>query len=257
MTTSRPLRVYVAAAMRGRPEFGFPQIAAAVAEERAAGHEVFSPAERDREAGFDPTGLTGNEDLTALGFDLREALAADLEWITTTADAIRLVPGWERSTGVRAELATGTALGLLAREHVTDEWRPAAEFLARVTGPALPSSGEVRVVSETGGAKGQKLAQVSRIPARVLLELAEHFGKGVAKYPTGPDGIDNWRHGYPYSLSFDAALRHLLTALGGEDVDEETGSKHVVAAAWHCLVLADRMNRPEMARFDDRQDPRA
>lgn len=244
--------------MRFRPAFNFPAFDAGAALLRAEGHEVFSPAEHDRSGGFDPTGMTGHEDLRALGFDLRAALATDLEWITTTADAIYLLDGWETSSGARAELATAAALGLLARAEGTTEWVPAGEYAAKITGgPVLRPSGEVRLVSETGGAKGQKLAQVSRIPTRVLLEVGEHFGKGVAKYPTGEDGLDNWRHGYPFSLSYDAAFRHLLASLGGEDIDEETGSKHVIAAAWHCLVLADRLNHPEMVeRFDDRQDPR-
>lgn len=77
-----------------------------------------------------------------------------------------------------------------------------------------------------------------------------------------PDGThflgkayENYRHGYPWSLSFAAAFRHMSLALSGVDVDEENGSKHVIAAAWHMLTLAHYMNRPDLReKYDDRQD---
>lgn len=118
-------------------------------------------------------------------------------------------------------------------------------------------SGEVRVTAHTGGAKGMKAARFGLIPSDSLWELAEHFGFGSAKYPP-TNGLDNWRNGYPWSLSIDAAFRHLVLMQAGQDVDAETGHKHVIAVAWHMLTLAHQMNRPEMRElFDDRQDPRS
>lgn len=113
---------------------------------------------------------------------------------------------------------------------------------------------EERLVSETGGAKGVKLARFDMIPMDSLIELAEHFGKGSLKYQPDDRGVDNWRKGYPWSLSFGAAFRHLSLAMGGEDIDEETQSKHVIAAAWHMFVIAHQMNRESQQGFDDRQD---
>lgn len=114
-------------------------------------------------------------------------------------------------------------------------------------------SDEEIVTSDTGGSKGRKLARFDMIPTDSLWELAEHYGKGAEKYPA-VNGRDNWRNGYDWSLSFAAAFRHMTKALGGEDVDPGTGSKHVIAAAWHMFGLAHWMNDPEMARFDDRAD---
>jgi Domain of unknown function (DUF5664) len=117
-----------------------------------------------------------------------------------------------------------------------------------------PETQEVRYTSESGGAKGAKPARFDMIPMDSLWELAEQFGKGADKYPA-VNGLDNWRNGYPWHLSFGAAFRHLSAALGGEDIDPETGSKHVIAAAWHMFVIAHWMNHPTIpARFDDRQD---
>lgn len=111
---------------------------------------------------------------------------------------------------------------------------------------------EIRVTSSTGGSKGKKVAQMSLVPVDALWELLEQYGNGAAKYPS-EDGLDNWRHGYEWSLSFDAAFRHLLQALNGEDIDEELNVKHVIATAWHCLTIAHFMNRDDLAEYDDRQ----
>lgn len=109
----------------------------------------------------------------------------------------------------------------------------------------MKNADEVRVTSRTGGEKGSKLCQLDQIPMSTLWELGEHYGKGAEKYSR-----NNFRKGYDWSLSFNACMRHLVQFWGGEDTDEETGSKHVVAAAWHCINLAVMMD--EHQDFDDR-----
>lgn len=111
------MKVYLAGPMRGIPEFNFPAFHACATYLRVLGHEVFSPAERDNEKhGTDISAgnATGDEDLAAKqhGFNLREALGADLAWICAEAEAIALLPGWQASRGVRAEFETANALGL-------------------------------------------------------------------------------------------------------------------------------------------------
>jgi hypothetical protein len=92
---------------------------------------------------------------------------------------------------------------------------------------------EKRVVNaKTGAEKGQKLARFNLIPADALWALAEHFGKGAEKYAPR-----NWELGTDWSLNFDAAQRHMWQWQSGYNVDEETGSSHLIAAAWHMLVL--------------------
>lgn len=106
-------RVYIAGPMRGRPEFGFPAFDAAAAKLRARGWTVFSPAERDRAAGFDERGLTGHEPLHTLeNFDHREAILDDLRWIVMKANAIYMLAGWQTSKGAVAERAVALALDL-------------------------------------------------------------------------------------------------------------------------------------------------
>lgn len=255
-------KLYLAGPMRGLPAFNFPAFHAAAARLRAAGYDVFSPAEHDEEGGFDSSGYDGTEDLSGIGFDLRAALGADLAYVTGKADGIAVLPGWENSKGTKAEVATAEALGLPVwtveewqmLEDGFEEWE--LELLRPVDAEIVPASGEVRVTSATGGAKGVKPARFEFLPTDSLFELAEHYGKGAAKYPSpeGRPGLDNWRAGYPWSQSFGAALRHLFSAMGGQDIDPETGSKEVIAVAWHMLTLAHWMNNPELReQFDDRQ----
>src|SRR6187431_514990 len=92
---------------------------------------------------------------------------------------------------------------------------------------------EVRVKDPiSGGEKGMKEARFSLIPSKWLWELATHYGKGARKYEDR-----NWEKGYKWSLSFDASQRHLNQFLLGERYDAETGSHHLIAAAWHLIAL--------------------
>lgn len=94
----------------------------------------------------------------------------------------------------------------------------------------------------TGAAKGVKLARFDLVPMDALVELAEHYGKGERKYPSDADGTPNWSKGYAWSKSTQAAMRHLAAFIAGEDLDTETGQKHVIAVAWHMFTLAHYMN---------------
>ncbi|MGE5612655.1 MAG: dATP/dGTP diphosphohydrolase domain-containing protein, partial [Bacillota bacterium] len=109
----------------------------------------------------------------------------------------------------------------------------------------VPGTGEVRTVSASGAEKGTKPAQFQSIPPAALLELATHYQRGASKYSD-----HNFRKGFEWSKSYSALLRHLLAFWGGEDIDEETGSKHVIAVAWHALTLATFMD--EHPDYDDR-----
>lgn len=111
------MKVYLAGPMRGIPEFNFPAFHAAAADLRAVGHFVFSPAEKDNERhGVDISkgNAAGCENLATQehGFNLREALGADLAWICAEADAVALLPGWQSSKGANAERAAAITLGL-------------------------------------------------------------------------------------------------------------------------------------------------
>lgn len=119
------MRVYLAGPMRGIPRFNFPAFDYASTKLRAAGFEVFSPAENDRKIipniGENKTG--DEEQLKReTGFSIRDALRDDTHYICVHADAIALLPGWEKSSGATAEHALAKALGhtiiILGRDFV-------------------------------------------------------------------------------------------------------------------------------------------
>jgi hypothetical protein len=108
--------IYVAGPMRGIKDFNFPAFYRAESTLVSLGYEVFNPARRD-ESKYGQGKLkseTGDENEIAAtaGFNLREALGADCQWITEFADAICLLPGWEASKGANAEVALARALNL-------------------------------------------------------------------------------------------------------------------------------------------------
>lgn len=110
------MKIYLAGPMRGIPQFNYPAFHRASSQLRQVGHHVFSPAERDIERdGKDWGSLQKDGDLSAAqaqGFCLRTALGDDLAWICSEAEAVALLPGWEKSKGATAERATAEALGL-------------------------------------------------------------------------------------------------------------------------------------------------
>jgi hypothetical protein len=106
--------------MRGLPYFNFPAFHEAAVRLQFEGHSVFNPAARDADlygSDLSAKNLTGDEAQAACqhGFSLREALAADTEYICMKADAIAMLPGWRESKGAKAEHALAEALGLQVR----------------------------------------------------------------------------------------------------------------------------------------------
>jgi len=110
------MKIYLAGPMRGYPNFNFPAFDMAAARLRDQGHQVFSPADHDRQViGADALiNETGDEDELAAKsqYTINDALAADTTYICQHATAVALLPGWEKSTGAQAERALAVALGL-------------------------------------------------------------------------------------------------------------------------------------------------
>lgn len=232
--------------MRGVPEFNFPAFDQAARVLSGLGHTVFNPADRDRSTGFDTKGMTGDENLADAGFSLREALHADTEWISLHADAIALLPGWEKSTGVAAEVALARALGLpVCLAHEFDKDGP----LSPIPSSVRPS-GEIRTTSATGGQKGTKPERYDLIPVGALGTVAALYGRGAEKY-----AAHNWRRGYEWSKSYAALQRHATQFWAGEDTDQEMQLPHMASVAFHALALLTFME--EQPGFDDRYKPAA
>lgn len=104
------MRIYLAGKMSGLKDLNFPAFDEAAAKLRAEGHEVFSPAEKDRELFGDSINKLSPTDAAAQGFSLRKALSIDLQYICEEAEAVAFLPGWESSPGANAEHRTAIAL---------------------------------------------------------------------------------------------------------------------------------------------------
>ena len=103
------MKVYIASKMRCLPSFGAEEFRKAARVLRGRGFEVISPLEMDEDAGICVDGLTGFEDLTDQGFNIRRTLMKDLETVLFDVDAVVLLPGWRGSRGALAEYATARA----------------------------------------------------------------------------------------------------------------------------------------------------
>lgn len=108
-------RLYLAGPMRGYPQFNFPAFDAGAAALRAAGHEVFNPADHDRE-------VIAVDGRTVAELTIRECMRADTAWICDNADGIAVLPGWEKSSGANAEVALACAIGIPVK--TVDAWLP-------------------------------------------------------------------------------------------------------------------------------------
>lgn len=106
-----PRRIYIAGPMSGIPDYNRPAFYSTAEAFEEGGWEVFNPAEND-------VRLFGSHEACNAAIEanrnqaLRVMLGSDLEWICSDADAIAMLPGWEKSYGARAEHATAVALGL-------------------------------------------------------------------------------------------------------------------------------------------------
>jgi hypothetical protein len=101
--------IYISGGMSSYPQSNFHAFDYARDLLVFEGWFVFSPADHDRELGFDPT----NGSIQETGWT-PEMMAAAADWDLTViqhADAIYMLEGWELSKGARAEHAVAVWLG--------------------------------------------------------------------------------------------------------------------------------------------------
>lgn len=119
----RGSRVYIAGPMRGYRYFNFRAFDDASVLLQVLGYDAVSPADMDREVGFDATKLPADtdwSDIEGLGFDIRAAVVRDISALVS-CDAIYLLQGWQASKGACAERAVAEWLGLkIAEERPED-----------------------------------------------------------------------------------------------------------------------------------------
>ena len=94
------MKIYIAGPMRGITLSNFPAFDSAAELLQKAGHEVYNPAENDRQTQPDWSPAANSME----GFDLRKAFAWDLGTICQEAEVVVLLPGWRASKGAMIEV---------------------------------------------------------------------------------------------------------------------------------------------------------
>lgn len=83
------------------------------------------------------------------------------------------------------------------------------------------------------------------IPARPLIELADLYRIGAAKYADR-----NWENGIAFSRLFAALQRHAWAWWDGQEHDPVDGQHHLTSVAWCAFAIMElRTTKPQ---FDDR-----
>lgn len=226
--------------MTGKPEWNFREFDAAAEWLAQLGIKNYvSPAEEDRRRGFDPIENPYAEPSKEF---IAESIRLDLDIITTRARSLLMLPGWEESTGARAEYHLARWLGLDVYEYPSGEkipadhhpWKP-TPFETKETNPKDPI--------------GASKTPASFLPPQVLWEAGLSMMDGACKY-----GAFNWREAaVRASVYFDAARRHLDSWFEGEDEDPDSGENHIVKAITSLIVLRDAMI---MDKWNDDRPPK-
>ena len=233
MSTKRKPRVYIAGPMQGKPLYNFPLFDAAAKQFSKFGYDVISPAELDRQAGFDPA----KGDVVTPEF-LEQARKRDLEALLT-CDGIAMLPGWEDSKGARAEHAVALWAGLSVYQWSEDAVRKIIEPENKTSPVPNPT--------DPKGAAGAKKCPLWLIPPHPMEEVAWVHKLGADKY-----GPFNWRENKVCASTYiSAIMRHLNQWRDGKDLDPESNRSHLAHIATSCNIVMDAMHRGTL--IDDRQ----
>ncbi len=220
MSTTRRT-TYIAGPMRGQVLFNFPAFDAARDKLIGAGFHPVSPADIDRNCGFDPGSLPREYDwnLMPSELDLNSIITRDI-YALRKCDSYVLLDGWEKSVGARAEK------GLL-------DWQGAVRYDLATLKPCVDSS-----LHPEGKPTNPKDAIGSdKLPLHLWPATATATGclamlDGALKY-----GRSNFRAiGVRASIYADACARHVIRWFEGQDDDPDSGLPHL-SHALACLAI--------------------
>lgn len=107
------------------------------------------------------------------------------------------------------------------------------------------NAGTQKLTVGTGIKHDQDKPDMSLLSSVALTEIANVMTFGKKKY-----AAHNWRGGFVWSRPLAAAMRHLVSFIGGEDKDPETGFSHLAHCACCIMFLLEfEKTKPEL---DDR-----
>lgn len=108
------MKLYLGGKMVGVPGLGFEEFDIVAHALRALGHTIFNPAEHDRDCGYNPApdDLGSYADVYPGGFNRRNALRADFDWIFSHSEGMVALENWTTSPGTRFEIAAHQSIFL-------------------------------------------------------------------------------------------------------------------------------------------------
>jgi len=192
------------------------------------------------------------------------------------------IQGWAESRGVQEEIRLARAVGMPVQylNPGTDggyafsdsppagsKWDSRATLPETDVGVAVPEN-VATWHDELGGLAGvvenekpvstnpKDLIGVTKPPLRLvppalMLHVSKVMALGAEKY-----GPYNWRkHSVRYSIYLEAAMRHLLSALDGEEIDPESNQPHTAHVAACMGIVLDAQSLGKLV--DDRATPGA
>ena len=93
------------------------------------------------------------------------------------------------------------------------------------------------------------------LPPEALDELALHYAKGAKKYAER-----NWELGMDWGRCFASLMRHAWKWMRGEEIDEETGTHHMISVAWNAIAIytywkrgIGKDDRPKITKSDSQK----
>lgn len=75
-------------------------------------YDVWSPIEDDWDHGFDPRGYGTDEEMAQRCFDFRAAYARNVERLCTWANAVAVLPRWDKSEGALTQVMIARRIGV-------------------------------------------------------------------------------------------------------------------------------------------------
>lgn len=203
--------------MRNYPKWNFPAFDRNAAFLASRGWEPISPADLDRQMGFDE-----NDDTVVFGeAEFHEAMLRDYEALLR-CDAIAFIPGWEKSTGAALERSFANRLKLEMYRVDADKDYLEKELIIGLTGYAQSGKNTLAdmLVGKFGfeqrafadSLRGILYALNPRLPEPNWAEVGDGFGQaGVVRVQ---DYID--KYGWEYAKTKVPEVRQLLQRLGTE-----------------------------------------
>jgi hypothetical protein len=220
---------YLAGPMTGTPFYNFLEFDRVKEAWNKEGWAIWSPADEDRERGFDPI---KNPDIEPSEKFIKDAMRADLDAIQQV-HAMVMLNWWEHSKGARAEYALARWRGIPVYDErgliILDE-NYREEQLSHDPDPKA--------------SEGAKKCPMDLLPPEALRQTAYVLGHGASRY-----GAWNWREGGVKQTTYVAAImRHLMAMHEGQWLDPDSDRPHIAHITASAMILLDADNQGKLTR---------